>query len=76
MNLKVLSTEFHNTNCLPFVFQTDGNFYQITLSQTLAEIQKSQIEKNQMSSEVKLLERTKVYYSFNSKRDNFNVNKL
>ena len=32
--------------------------------------------KNQMSSEIKLIERTKVYYCFNSKGDNFNDNQL
>ena len=30
----------------------------------------------QMSSEIKLLERTEVYYCFNPKGDNFNVDQL
>ena len=33
-------------------------------------------KKNQMSSEIELYERTKVYYCFNSKGDNFNANQL
>ena len=33
-------------------------------------------KKFQMSSEIKLLARTKVYNGFNSKGDNFNVNQL
>ena len=33
-------------------------------------------KKFQMSSEIKLLAGTKVYYCFNSKGDNFNVNQL
>ena len=28
-NFTVLSMEFPITNCLPFFYQTDGNFYQI-----------------------------------------------
>ena len=64
-------------NRLPFFFQTDGNFYQIILSHTLGSgPNKSTIIKIQMSSEIKLLESTKVYYCFNSKGDNFNVIQL
>ena len=33
-------------------------------------------KKNQCPERLKLVERTKVYYCFNSKGDNFNVNKL
>ena len=33
-NFTVLSKEFPIGNCLPFFFQTDGNFYQIILSHT------------------------------------------
>ena len=32
VNFTVLSMEFPIRNCLPFFFQTDGNFYQIILS--------------------------------------------
>ena len=34
------------------------------------------VKKIQMQSEIKLEERTKVYYCFNSKGDNFDVNQL
>ena len=34
MNFPVFSMEFAIKNCLPFAFQTDGNFYQIILSHT------------------------------------------
>ena len=77
MNFTVLSMEFPIRNCLPFFFQTDGNFYQIILSQTQDRSpHKSLIKKNQMSSEIKLLAGTKVYYCFDSKGNNFKVNQL
>ena len=77
MNFTVLSMEFPIRNCLPFFFQTDGNFYQIILSHTQGRsLNKSLIKKIQMSSEIKLLAGTKVYYCFNSKGDNFKVNQL
>ena len=63
--------DFPIINTLPFFFQTDGIcFYQITLLHTLDK--GSNKSKTQMSPEIKLLERTKVYYCFNSKGDNFN----
>ena len=34
VNFTVLSMEFPIRNCLPFFFQTDGNFYQIIFSHT------------------------------------------
>ena len=34
VNFTVLSIEFPISNCLPFFFQTDRNFYQIILSHT------------------------------------------
>ena len=77
MNFSVLSMEFPIRNRLPFFFQTDGNFYQIILSHTQGRSPNNlQIKKNQMPSEIKLLAGTKVYYSLNSKGDNFNVNQL
>ena len=69
--------EFPIRNGLPFFFQTDGNFYQIILSHTEGRSpNNSLIKKNQMPFEIKLLARAKVYYSCNSKGDNFNVNQL
>ena len=77
MNFPVLSMEFPIRNRLPFFFQTDGNFYQIILSHTLGRSpNNSLIKKNQMPSEIKLSAGTKVYYSFNSKGDNFNMYQL
>ena len=35
VNFTVISMEFPITNCLPFFFQADVNFYQLTLSHTL-----------------------------------------
>ena len=73
----MLSMEFPIRNCLPFFFKTDGNFlsnYLVTYSG-----QKSQQIANkriQMSSKIKLLAGTKVYYCFDSKGDNFKVNKI
>ena len=73
----MLSMEFPIRNCLPFFFQTDGNFYQIILSHIQGRSpNKLLIKKIQMSSEIKLLAGTKVYYCFNSKGDNFKMNKL
>ena len=69
--------EFPIRHCLPFFFQTDGNFYQIILSHTQGRSpNKSLIEKIQMSSEIKLLAGTIVYYCFSSKGVNFKVNQL
>ena len=69
--------EFPIRNRLPFFFQTDVIFFQIILSHTQGRSpNNSLIKKNQMSSEIKLLAGAKVYYSFNSKGDNFNVNQL
>ena len=77
MNLIVLSMEFPIGNCLSFFFQIDGKFYQIILSHTQGRSpNKSLIKKIKMSSEIKLLAGTKVYYCFNSKGDNFKVNQL
>ena len=77
MNLTVRSMEFPIRNCLPFFFQINGNFYQIILSHTQGRSpNKSLIKKVQISSEIKLLAGTKVYYCFNSKGDNFKVNQL
>ena len=77
MNLTVLSMEFPIRSCLPFFFQIDGNFlsdYLVTYSgQKSQEIADKKI---QMSSKIKLLAGTKVYYCFNSKGDNFKVNQL
>ena len=75
MNFEVLSMEFHVTNRLPFLFQTDGKFYQNILSHTFDRVPcKSLIKKKAL--EVKLLERLKVYYCFYSKGDNFKVSQL
>ena len=77
VHLTVLSMEFPIRNCLPFFFLIDGIFlsdYLVTYSG-----QKSQQiadKKIQLSSEIKLLAGTKVYYCFNSKGDNFKVNQL
>ena len=81
VNFTVLSMEFPIRYCLPFIFQTNWNFYQIILTHTQGRSQgrspnKSLIKKLQMSSEIKLLARTKVYYCFNSNGDNFKVNQL
>ena len=77
MNFSVLSMEFPIRNRLPFFFQIDVNFYQVILSHTQGRNpNNSLIEKNQMPSEIKLLAGTKVYYSFNSKGDYFNMNQL
>ena len=77
MNFSVLSKEFPIRNRLPFFFQTDGNFYQIILSHTQGRSPNNSLIKiNQMPSEIKLLAGIKVYYSFNSKGDNFYVNQL
>ena len=65
VNFSVLSKEFPIRNCLPFFFQTKGNFYQIILSRTQGRgPNNSLIKKNQMPSEIKLLAGAKVYYSF------------
>ena len=74
VNFTVLSTEFPIRNCLPFFFQTDGNFYQIILSHTQGRSPNKSLIKN--PNEIKLLAGTKVYYCFNSKGDNFKVNQL
>ena len=77
MNFTVLSMEFPIRNCLPFFFETDGIFYQIISSHTQGRSSnKSLLKKIQMSSEIKLLAGTKVYYCFDSKGDNFKVNQL
>ena len=77
MNFTVLSMEFRIRTCLLFFFQTDRNFYQIILSKYSGQKSKQIADKKfQMSSEIKLLAGTKVYYSFNSKGDNFKVNQL
>ena len=77
MNFTVLSMDFSIRNCLPFFIQTDGNFYQIILSHTQGRSSdKSLIKKIQISSEIKLLAGTKVYYCFYSKGNNFKVNQL
>ena len=65
-------------NCLAFFFQTDGIFlsdYLVTYSRQKSQ-QIADKKKHQMPSEIKLLTGTKVYYCFNSKGDNFRVNKL
>ena len=68
----VLSTEFLPTNCLQVFFLTYGGFYQMILSHTLDRDPDKSLIKN---SNV-ILERTKAYYCFNSKENNFNVNQL
>ena len=73
VNFTVLSMEFPIRNCLPFCFQTDGNFYQIILSHTQGRIC---LNKLLIKNEIKLSARTKVYYHFNSKGDNLKVNQL
>ena len=76
-NFTVISMEFPITNCLPFFFQTDGKFYQIILSHTLGRCPNKSPIKKLMSLKIKkVFDRTKVYYCFNSKGDNFDVNKL
>ena len=73
----MLSMEFPIRNCLPFFFQTDGNFYQSISSHTQGRCpNKSLVKKIQMPSEIKLLAGTKIYYCLNSKGDNFKVNQL
>ena len=77
MNLIVLSMEFPIRNCLPFFFQIDGNFlsdYLVTYSGQ--KFQQIADKKIQISSEIKLLAGTKVYYCFNSKGDNFKLNQF
>ena len=59
-NLTLLSMEI---NCLPFYFRTDGNTYQMILSHTLGR----GLTESLIVIEDKLLERTRVYYGFNSK---------
>ena len=77
MNVTVLSIEFPIKKCLPFFFQTDGNFLSDYLVRYSGQKSKQIAGKKiQMSSEIKLLAGTKVYYCFNSKGDNFNVNQL
>ena len=77
VNFTMLSMEFPIRNCLPFFFQTDGNFYQIISSHTQGRgPNKSLLRKFQMPSEIKLLAGTKIYYCFNSKGDNFKVHQL
>ena len=46
VNFTVPSMEFPITNCLPFFFQTDGNFYQIILSRTRRGRKESLIKKS------------------------------
>ena len=76
-NFTVLSMEFPITNCLPFFFQTDENIYQIIMLHTPGRCpNKSLIKKIDIIKDKGLLERTKIYYCFNSKGDNFHVNKL
>ena len=69
----MLSMEFSIRNCLPFFFQTDGNFYQIISSHTQGRSPNKSLVKK---SEIKFLAGTKIYYCFNSKGDNFKVNQL
>ena len=77
VNFTVLSMEFPIRNCLPFFLPNRREFlsdYLVTYSR-----QKSQHiadKKIQMSSQIKLLAGTKVYYYFNSKGDNFKLNQL
>ena len=54
--------EFTITSFLPFFFQTDWNLYQIILTHNhnLGRFPNKSLIKNQMSSEMKLLQRTKV----------------
>ena len=72
MNFTVLSMEFPITNCLSFPLKLVGIFIRLSCHKLCAEVQ----AKIQMSSEIKLLARTKVYYNFDPKGDNFKVNKL
>ena len=77
VNFTMLSMEYPIRNCLPFFFQTDGNFYQIISSHTQGRSpNKWLVKKFLMPSEIKLLAGTKIYYCFNSKGDNFKVNQL
>ena len=79
MNFTVLSMEFPIRNCLreeSFSSGTMGIFIRLfchiprQMSQQIAD------KKIQMSSEMKLLAGTKVYYCFDLKGDNFKVNQL
>ena len=72
-NYTVLSKEFPITNYLPFFFETGRNIYQIILSYTRSRGPNESLIQNKISSEIKILERTKVYYCFKSNGDNFNV---
>ena len=73
VNFTVLSMEFPIRNCLPFFFQT---FYQIIFTYSRQKSQQIADKKKTMSSEIKLLAGTKIYYCFNSKGDNFKVSQL
>ena len=70
--------EFPIINYLPFFFPNRWYFFFIRLFYHIlrAQHQTNQWLKNQMSSMIKLLAGTKVYYCFISKGDNFNENKL
>ena len=72
--------EFPFTNCLQFFFQTDWDFIRLPCHILSADVQRNQsfesLIKNRMPSGKKLLEKIKVYYCFNSKGDDFNVNQL
>ena len=77
MNVTVLSMEFPIKKMFAIFLPNQREFlsdYLVTFSgQKSKQIAGKKI---QMSSEIKLLAGTKVYYCFNSKGDNFNVNQL
>ena len=49
VNFTMLSMEFPIRNCLPFFFQTDGNFYQIISSHTQCRSRKKSLIKKSKS---------------------------
>ena len=72
-NFTMLSMQFPITNSLPFFFQADEILSDDLVTHCRQRSERITNKKqNQMTSEIKLLERTKVYYCFNSKGDNFN----
>ena len=55
VNFTMLSMEFPIRNCLPFFFQTYGNFYQIISTHTQGRSPNKSLVKILMPSEIKLL---------------------
>ena len=64
------------TNCFQFSFKTNENLYQMILLRTLDIGANKSLIKMQIKSDIKIVERTKVYYCSNSKGDHFAVKQL